>query len=637
MKIKTKLLIMAIMPGLLLLLIGTIFIVSNHNDSNDKGMVLVTDQLMKVASELVMLTYEHSLGNEDRQHRQWIQRSKALNEIIEQASGFFKDENEKSIFEYIVQTQKSTKQMFEAIETSENAIKQENKPLASESRKAYLTQMHSMMLIELQSIISRADMLKHLTHSEAIRRSNNRLYLSVFFIVVLAVGIPLLSIAIISGINKSIKSLTRGTDEVSSGNLDYRIGLTAKDELGYFSRNFDRMTEQLQNLTASKAALRNEINERIRTEEKLKRFTAIIEATTDFVGIADADGRVNYINPAGRKMMGFGEDEDISETTIPDYLTEKSQIYVMAKIIPLTIRHGSVSFESDFLSRSGQIIPFSGVALSHKNNEGDVEFLSLIARDITDRKRMEEALIAEKNLSDSIIGSMPGIFYLFDSYGTILRWNSNSLHISGFSSEEVAALHPLDFFHGKDKLIVAQKIQEVLEKGEASTEAELLTKDGRKIPFFLTGKRIKIGVSKYIIGVGIDITQRRKAEKEVKRFTDIIELTSDFVGIADAQGKVLYANPAGRKMLGMGMDEDITNTSISEYFTAEIGRYIMSVVVPLSIENRTFEYEAEFLSRSGRLVPFSGVSLSPKSPDGTMEFLSLIARDITERKKMKKK
>ena len=58
----------------------------------------------------------------------------------------------------------------------------------------------------------------------------------------------------------------------------------------------------------------------------------------------------------------------------------------------------------------------------------------------------------EKNLSDSIINSMPGIFYLFDHTGKFLRWNKRLETVSGYSREEIAMMSPLDFFEGEEKI-----------------------------------------------------------------------------------------------------------------------------------------------------------------------------------------
>ena len=76
-----------------------------------------------------------------------------------------------------------------------------------------------------------------------------------------------------------------------------------------------------------------------------------------------------------------------------------------------------------------------------------------------ERKRAEEALRKEKTFADTMINSLPGIFYLFDENGHFLQWNRNFEIVSGYSSEEMVKVNPLDFFSGEDKKLVGEAIQ----------------------------------------------------------------------------------------------------------------------------------------------------------------------------------
>lgn len=135
-----------------------------------------------------------------------------------------------------------------------------------------------------------------------------------------------------------------------------------------------------------------DITERKHIEEAQARFTAILEATTDLVCIADVHGYPLYLNKAGRKMLGLGNDEDISNKKItgfhPDWATE----LVLNEGIPAAVSGNVWTGETAFLNCNGQEIPVSQVILTHKTPEGKVEFLATFARDISDRKRFEAQL-----------------------------------------------------------------------------------------------------------------------------------------------------------------------------------------------------------------------------------------------------
>ncbi|MDD4858761.1 MAG: MASE3 domain-containing protein [Dehalococcoidales bacterium] len=137
-------------------------------------------------------------------------------------------------------------------------------------------------------------------------------------------------------------------------------------------------------------------------------------------------------------------------------------------------------------------------------------------QDITERKEVEEALIHEKNLTDSTIDALPGVFYLFDDKERFLRWNKNFEVVTGYSAEEIRQISPVDLFEGQDKESVGVTIGNVFSRGESSVEAVFVSKDGRKTPYFFTGKRIKLGQVSCLVGMGIDITERKEAEQALK-------------------------------------------------------------------------------------------------------------------------
>jgi hypothetical protein len=135
-------------------------------------------------------------------------------------------------------------------------------------------------------------------------------------------------------------------------------------------------------------------------------------------------------------------------------------------------------------------------------------------------KQTEETLLSEMRLSDYIINSLPGIFYLFDDQGCFKRWNKNFENVSGYSTEEISRMHPLNLFTGEDRQAVEQAIQNVFTKGADTVEAEFLSKDSRRTPYLFTGVRISIGNTKNLIGMGIDITDRIQAEEKIKEQLD---------------------------------------------------------------------------------------------------------------------
>ena len=136
-----------------------------------------------------------------------------------------------------------------------------------------------------------------------------------------------------------------------------------------------------------------DITARKLAEASSAKFSAIIEATTDFVGIADMEGRVTYLNRGGRKMMGISPDEDLSSTWMDDYQPPEVMETNRSQAFPAALREGIWSGESTLRARDGREIPVSQVIIAHRGKNKMPEFFSTIARDISERKRHEAELV----------------------------------------------------------------------------------------------------------------------------------------------------------------------------------------------------------------------------------------------------
>jgi PAS domain S-box-containing protein len=143
--------------------------------------------------------------------------------------------------------------------------------------------------------------------------------------------------------------------------------------------------------------------------------------------------------------------------------------------------------------------------------------------EIASRKRIEDSLLREKTFSDMTIDSLPGIFYLFDGTGRFLRWNKNFETLSEYSGDEIARMHPVEFFVDEEKGTVGERIREAFESGAASVEADFTSKTGIRRPHYFTGRRILVGDELCLIGMGIDISERKRVERDLQERTEDLE------------------------------------------------------------------------------------------------------------------
>lgn len=176
------------------------------------------------------------------------------------------------------------------------------------------------------------------------------------------------------------------------------------------------------------------------------------------------------------------------------------------------------------------------------------------ARFEEERVRAEADARRERELVDRILESVPGVIYLYDQDGRFVRWNRSFLDVTGYSIDELAVMTPLDFFRGDDVTSVAERIGQVFATGVGQVEADLVTKAGRAIPYYLTGRRIELDGQPHLVGMGIDISDRLEAQAEAlelqRRLQLVVENLREGLAIADPSLDYLYWNPAALTILG---------------------------------------------------------------------------------------
>ena len=171
-----------------------------------------------------------------------------------------------------------------------------------------------------------------------------------------------------------------------------------------------------------------------------------------------------------------------------------------------------------------------------------------------ERRAAEEALARERQLVDTIIASAPGVIYLYDESGRFLRWNADFTAVTGYTDAEVATMHPADFFRGDDQARVQERIAQVFATGSGNVEAGFVAKDGSATPYYFTGRRIDFEGHRCLVGMGIDLRERVRAEEEARelqrRFEIVAENLREGLVIATPDLELLYWNPAALRLIG---------------------------------------------------------------------------------------
>ncbi|RED97465.1 PAS domain S-box protein [Marinoscillum furvescens] len=165
--------------------------------------------------------------------------------------------------------------------------------------------------------------------------------------------------------------------------------------------------------------------------------------------------------------------------------------------------------------------------------QGKLVLIQGTMQDISEHKSARKAILKEKSLSEQLLNSLPGVFYLFTTEGQYKRWNQNLLDVSGYTDQEMLSLHPLQLFSEEEGPVIAERIANVFKTGEDFVEAELVSKDGTKTPYYFTGKAVEYDGEPCLMGVGTDISAR-------KHFENLLEEANKQLNAAQSIAKLGY-------------------------------------------------------------------------------------------------
>jgi PAS domain S-box-containing protein len=369
----------------------------------------------------------------------------------------------------------------------------------------------------------------------------------------------------------------------------------------------------------------------IRTEQAeiiATRLAAIVESSDDAIISKTLDGIITSWNRGAEKVFGYSAPEAIGKPMLmlipPGRTNEEPEILAR-------IRRGEKvdNFETIRVRKDGKLIDISATISPLKDGFDKIIGASKIARDITERKRVEEAaarLAAVVEFSDdAIIGK--------DLQGTITSWNAGAEKTFGYTACEMVG-QPIM------RLVPSEHQQEETEnlgrikRGEyvPHFESMRMRKDGSTIPVSVTMSAIRnsagnvVGVSK----VACDITARRRAEDARQaseaRYRTLFENAPDGIVIVDPKGYYLDVNTSICRMLGYTRDEFIGLNATDIVAPAEIPH----IGQALDVIKTKSDYHREWQFRRKDGSVFAVDTIATAMPDGN---LMAMIRDITERKR----
>ena len=264
-----------------------------------------------------------------------------------------------------------------------------------------------------------------------------------------------------------------------------------------------------------------DITDRKLTEDALgeseEKFRKILEDMEDVYFEVDITGMITFVNPLSCKKSGYTKEEllgmSFKQISVPDGI---GQVMKYFGEIFQTGQTGK-PFIWNLKKKNGEEGFFEVVASLIRDNQGNPRGFKGIGRDITERRKAEEALQRESNFSRAALDSLTALFYMYDDQGRFIRWNEYFTAVTGYSGEELARMTPLDVVVESERVSLKKTMEKVLSTKHVSAELSILCKDGSVKPHFLTGNLIEFENKQCVIGMGIDITERIKTETKLQQ------------------------------------------------------------------------------------------------------------------------
>lgn len=365
--------------------------------------------------------------------------------------------------------------------------------------------------------------------------------------------------------------------------------------------------------------------------EKMKEsnlFNTLLSSSPDFHYIFGLDGRFIYANPALTDMHEMSLKEivgknlfDLDSPFAAEFHQHLAQVIATREPYRGDLSH---TFPA------GNEVTYECIVVPVINAEGIVEAVAGTAREMSERKQLEKDLLREMTISDTIIESAPGGFFMLDEQTNLVRWNKYLRDETGMSDEQLRGFSILSAIHEDDRPLAAATFMAAFATGYARMEVRCLTLDRGIRCFLKTARRVVLNGVPYLAGFGIDITERKLSEAALakeKLFSDaLIESVPGAFYVVDMECNYIRWNSYLNRLTGLAGHELLHRPMLLTFHAED--RPLAAAAMKDAFEKGYGQAEVRVLTHDRGSRPF--FLTARRFQVGAAAYLVGVGSDITE-------
>lgn len=526
MKIRTQMIISMVFFAAALAIISASVISANQQvDRLGKQEELAKNIELEVG-ELGYLSNDYLLYRESQQIDRWESK---YSSILDDVSNLTVEQPDQQVLVNNIKANgKRLKEIFDDVVSNAESSPEVQQSAVS---AASIQVSWSRMAVQSQGMIFDASRLAQLLREQAdqMKQQNNLL---IFALMMAFVALLLMNYVLIYRRTlNSVSNLQDGARIIGSGNLDHLIVEGKSDEISELASAFNLMTANLKAITASKADLEREIAVRKAAEEAVRgseqRYRGIVETAEEGIAIHEPDGTITYVNQRMADMLGYPREEIIGRSSL-DFVGDEERNAVIQTRENLK-EQGSFSKERKMRRKDGSILWTLVNATPRRDGTGN--FLGYLAMhtDITARKAAEDSLRASEEQFRRAIEDAPIPVIMHAEDGQVFQISRTWTELTGYTLADMPTIDAwLNRAYGEGGDAVRNHVRELFQ-GSLRTigiEFPIQTRDGkiRHWSFSASSPGTLQDGRRFVVGMAVDITERKRAEDPLFKAKDELEL-----------------------------------------------------------------------------------------------------------------